>query len=391
MKRSRKLEFKTAELVTILLAICIFSTLTGCLVGYRLLSTKTLEPTYTEVDEDLQSFINEYNEIKNNYYGVFDSKKALTNAITAVLESLGDNYSGVVDLESSSSDAVKLEGVYTGVGIEIYNDEKANIVVNSVFKGTPAHNAGLKTGDIIVKFNGISVEGLSTTELVTKIKGTEGRTFTLEVYRDGARFNVSLKSETIVLKSVETAIYKSGNDDIGYIRVSIFANNTASQFKEALNKLDKNNINGLILDFRNNPGGYLHAANDIADLLLDSSMVVYKTESNGMVEGYYSTGNKNYDKKIVILINNNSASASELITASLKENLNALVVGETSYGKGTVQEVKKYNGTQYKYTTKLWLTPSGKSINGVGIVPHFIVVPNGNNDNQLQKALEQFK
>ena len=117
--KSRKLEFKTYELVIILLAICIFSTLTGCLVGYKLLTNKTLSKNYSLVDEDLEHFINEYNEIKKNYYGTFDSKKILSNALSAVVNSLGDKYSGKIDLDSNTTDSIKLRGVYTGVGIEI--------------------------------------------------------------------------------------------------------------------------------------------------------------------------------------------------------------------------------------------------------------------------------
>ena len=167
--KSRKLEFKTYELVIILLAICIFSTLTGCLVGYKLLTNKTLSKNYSLVDEDLEQFINEYNEIKKNYYGTFDSKKILSNALSAVVNSLGDKYSGKIDLDSNTTDSIKLRGVYTGVGIEIYNDEKLNIIVNSVFKGSPADTSGIKKGDIITKINGENVTGTLTTNLVSKI------------------------------------------------------------------------------------------------------------------------------------------------------------------------------------------------------------------------------
>lgn len=390
MKKSRRLEFKTAELVTILLAICIFSTLTGCLVGYRMLSMESLEDNYTEIDFELQNFINEYNEIKNNYYGYFDSEKALSEAINAVVNSLDDNYSGIFDLESSSSEAVKLEGVYTGIGIEIYADENNNIIINSVFRGTPAHKAGIEAGDVITKFNDISVVGLSTSELASKIKSTNGKTFNLEILRGGMKYNVSLKIESIILKSVETSLYNINNENIGYIGVSIFANNTASQFKEALEEMEERNVNGLIIDFRDNPGGYLHTAKEMADMLLDSNNIVYKTKTDKRIEGYYSSGKKDYDKKIVILINNSSASASELLTSALRENLDVTVVGKKSFGKGTVQEVKMFNGTQYKYTTKLWLTPSGISIDGVGITPDIEVDLTTINDEQLQKALEQF-
>lgn len=388
--KSRKLEFKTYELVIILLAICIFSTLTGCLVGYKLLTNKTLSKNYSLVDEDLEHFINEYNEIKKNYYGTFDSKKILSNALSAVVNSLGDKYSGKIDLDSNTTDSIKLRGVYTGVGIEIYNDEKLNIIVNSVFKGSPADTSGIKKGDIITKINGENVTGTLTTNLVSKIKSLNNNVFTLEILRDGKYINISTKSDTIELKSATYKVLEQNNKKIGYINISIFANNTAKQFKEALSKLEDEKIEGLIVDVRDNPGGYLETAIEISDLLLNKDKVIYKTNDGDKIEATYSKGKKDYDKKIVILINNGSASASELLTLSLKENLNAYTVGVTSYGKGTVQEVKKYNNIQYKYTTKLWLSPSGKSINETGIIPDLEVKADNNGDNQLQSALKQF-
>lgn len=388
--KSRKLEFKTYELVIILLAICIFSTLTGCLVGYKLLTNKTLSKNYSLVDEDLEHFINEYNEIKKNYYGTFDSKKILSNALSAVVNSLGDKYSGKIDLDSNTTDSIKLRGVYTGVGIEIYNDEKLNIIVNSVFKGSPADTSGIKKGDIITKINGENVTGTLTTNLVSKIKSLNNNVFTLEILRDGKYINISTKSDTIELKSATYKVLEQNNKKIGYINISIFANNTAKQFKEALSKLEDEKIEGLIVDVRDNPGGYLETAIEISDLLLNKDKVIYKTNDGDKIEATYSKGKKDYNKKIVILINNGSASASELLTLSLKENLNAYTVGVTSYGKGTVQEVKKYNNIQYKYTTKLWLSPSGKSINETGIIPDLEVKLDNNGDNQLQSALKQF-
>ncbi len=388
--KSRKLEFKTYELVIILLAICIFSTLTGCLVGYKLLTNKTLSKNYSLVDEDLEHFINEYNEIKKNYYGTFDSKKILSNALSAVVNSLGDKYSGKIDLDSNTTDSIKLRGVYTGVGIEIYNDEKLNIIVNSVFKGSPADTSGIKKGDIITKINGENVTGTLTTNLVSKIKSLNNNVFTLEILRDGKYINISTKSDTIELKSATYKVLEQNNKKIGYINISIFANNTAKQFKEALSKLEDEKIEGLIVDVRDNPGGYLETAIEISDLLLNKDKIIYKTNDGDKIEATYSKGKKDYNKKIVILINNGSASASELLTLSLKENLNAYTVGVTSYGKGTVQEVKKYNNIQYKYTTKLWLSPSGKSINETGIIPDLEVKLDNNGDNQLQSALKQF-
>ena len=389
--KKRKLEFKTAELVTILIAISVVSMLTGCLLGHKYIPDGLIEKESSEISSELQEFIDEYNEIKETYYGEFNEQELLSNAFKAIVESLGDSYSGEFDTESSSVDAVKLEGVYEGVGIEIYSNVIGKLIINSVFKDSPADKAGIKPGDIISKINGASVDGYSSTDVATQIKGFGKNVFTFELIRNNTKINVSIKSEKIVLKSVITNIHTINNKNIGYIGVGIFANNTAEQFKEALKELENSKVDGLILDFRGNPGGYLHTATKMADMLLDSTNIVYKTKSETVVEGFYSNGNKDYDKKIVILINGGSASASELITATLKENLGATVVGEKSFGKGTVQELRQFGGLYYKYTTKLWLTPNGKSINGVGITPDIEVKFDVTSDTQLQKALEQFK
>lgn len=391
--KSRKLEFKTCELVIIMVAICIFSTLTGSLVGYKLQTKdKDKEKEITSVeDAELQNFINEYNDIKEHYYGAFDSKKALSDAISAIIKSLGDVYSGEIDLESSTTDAVKLKGVYSGVGIEIYNDENLNIIINDVFSGSPADRAGVKKGDIITKINGETLKDTLTTTLTNKIKELKNNVFTLELLRDGKYINTSMKSEVIELKSVSHNVIIVNKKKIGYININIFASNTAEQFKKAFNELEELGIDGLIIDVRDNPGGYLDSAARILDLFLNGDKILYKTNDHSIVEAAYSQGQKNYDKKIVILINNNSASASELIALSLKENLSATIIGTKSFGKGTVQEIKEYNNLEYKYTTKLWLSPNGNSINEKGIVPDIVVEKENNNDNQLQSALKQFE
>ena len=229
--------------------------------------------------------------------------------------------------------------------------------------------------------------------LVKKQKGT----FNITYRRDGKENTVKLKTDTVELKSVSSKIIDKDDKKIGYIRATIFANNTYEQFKKELSGLEDKNIDGLVIDLRGNSGGHLSAAEQIISLFLDSSHPIYQIKSKNGQNTYYSTGKETKKYKIIILIDGNSASASEVVTSALKEQYGALVVGEKSYGKGTVQELQTLpNGEQYKLTTKTWLTSKGEVIDGKGIKPDYKVSlddkylenPSDENDNQLQKAIE---
>ena len=237
---------------------------------------------------------------------------------------------------------------------------------------------------------------MTTTDFIEYVKNIESATFNLNLKRGDENLVVSVSREEVVLNSVSSDIINKDNKKIGYIYISVFAMNTDSQFKTELKKLEKDNISSLIIDLRSNSGGHLTSVESMISLFLDKTNVIYQMQDKEKVTKYYSKGNITKKYPIVVLVDNGSASASEMMAAALKESYGATIVGKTTYGKGTVQELQDNIDTQYKITTKKWLTPNGNWINEVGIVPDvevdldikYFANPTKENDSQLQKALE---
>lgn len=379
--------FKTNEVVFLLLLTVIIGLLMGGVVTYNVALKGE------KVDDEIQEFIENYDYIVENYYGDIDKTKLIDSAIAGMLNTLDKNSSYVGGSDSNFS--IYLEGTYEGTGIQVYNDGD-NIVIYAVFENTPASKAGLKAGDIIVKINDTETSGMSVSDFSDLVK-KEKDSFNITYKRDGKEKTVKLSVEKVELKSVSSKVIEEDDKKIGYIRMTIFANNTYEQFKEKLTDLEKDNIDSLIIDLRGNSGGHLSTAEQIISLFLDSSHPIYQIKSKDGQTKHYSTGKKTKEYKIVVLIDGNSASASEVLSSALKEQYGAILVGEKSYGKGTVQELQTLpNGEQYKLTTKTWLTSKGKVIDGKGIEPDYEVKlndeyindPTMDNDNQLQKAIE---
>lgn len=380
--------FKTKEVVFLLLITAIISLIMGGIVTYNV----TLKGT--NVDSELAEFIKNYDYITNNYYGDVDKNELIDSAISGMLNTLDKNSTYVGSDDDNFS--IYLEGSYEGTGIQVYNDENNNIVIYSVFDDTSASKAGLKAGDVIIRLNDKDTTNMSIADFSSLVKKQKGK-FKITYKRDDEEKTVSLKFSKVELKSVYSETIEKNDKKIGYIQMSIFANNTYEQFKKALSNLENENMNGLIIDLRSNSGGHLSSAEEIISLFLDSSHPIYQIKTKDSLNTYYSLGKETKKYKIVILIDKNSASASEVVTSALTEQYGAVTVGEKSYGKGTVQELQSLNdGEQYKLTTKSWLTSKGKVIDGKGIEPDYKVSldekyydePSFDNDNQLQKAIE---
>ena len=380
--------FKTKEVVCLLLVTAVIGLIMGYLVTYNIVLKGS------KVDDELQEFIENYDYVVDNYYGEVDKKSLIDSAIAGMLNAL-DNNSAYVG-SSDSSFSIFLEGTYKGTGIQVTMDDENNIVIYTVFDDTAASKAGLKKGDIIIKLNNKDVTDMSLEEFSDLVKKQKG-IFKITYIRDGKQHVASLKIEDIELKSVTSKMIKRDEQKIGYIRLTIFANNSDEQFKSALEKLEKEGMDKLIIDLRGNSGGHLKSAENIISLFLDSSHPIYQIKSKEEQKKYYSNGKETKDYKIGVLIDSSSASASEVLTSALKEQYGALVVGENSFGKGTVQELQTLpDGEQYKLTTKVWLTSEGKVVDKKGIKPDYAITlnnsyyenPTDENDNQLQKMLE---
>lgn len=381
--------FKTSEIVALVILTSIISLFIGGFAVY-----KFNENGGKYLDKELREIIKNYEYISDNYYKKVDKSKLVTSAIEGMLGTLDVHSAYVGDDDSDFN--THLEGKYKGIGVQVYNDDN-KIIVSSVFKKSPADKAGLQTGDILLKVNDKSLEGKNTEEASALIKSQKGE-FSLTYKRGEEEIKTTVKLSDVDLPSTVSKIYEKDDKKVGYIYTSIFANNTYKQFKKELTKLEKKNIDSLIIDLRDNSGGHLTSAEDILSLFLDSSHPIYQVKEDKGNRKYYSKGKKDKKYKIVILVNGSSASASELTTSALKEQYNATVIGTKTYGKGTIQEMQSLSdGGQYKLTTKMWLTSKGKKVDGVGIKPNIEVKldekyreePTIENDNQLNRALEE--
>lgn len=384
-----KNNFKTTEV----LFLIVITALISLIIGY-LLNNRSGEQNIS--DEALKEIINNYYYIVDNYYDEIDKDKIISGAIDGMVSALGDDYSQLLEEDSSSTFYMTLEGSYKGIGIEIYNDKDNNIVILDVLDDSPAEKAGIKSGDIVKKIDDKNLENTDKSELTKYIKENEKNSYQLIIVRDGQEMTFNLEQSEITIKSVASKVIEQENRKIGYIYISIFSNTTSDQFKTSLKSLEEKNIDSLIIDVRENSGGHLTTVVSLLSEILDSSHVIYQIEKDGETTKYYSKGKETKKYPIIVLQNGNSASASELLSAALKEEYGATIIGETSYGKGTVQEVVGLsNGDTYKFTTKKWLTPKGNWIHKNGVVPDIEVSldetyqndPTDANDNQLQAAI----
>ena len=383
-----KKNFNSKEVIFLLLITCLISLMVGNAI--KLGNLKDSEQS----DLNLKEFEENYQYIIDNYYKDVDKSKLIKGAIEGMVNSLEDDYSVAISDDQSNNFNIKLTGSYNGIGIEIVNDKENNIYISDIIEGSPAEKAGLKAMDMIISIDDINFQNKQTKELTNYIKEKNNKEYTIKVKRNDEEKTFKITREQIEIKSIYYELKEIDNNKIGYIYVSIFASNTAEQFKKAIDDLESKQIDSLIIDVRYNSGGHLTSVVDMLSCLLDSKKVIYQIESKGEVTKYYSHGKTTKNYPIVVLQNKESASASELLSAALKEEYGATIIGETSYGKGTVQElVSLPDGTQYKFTTKKWLTPQGNWINEVGVSVDIEEKLNADyidnqEDNQLQKAID---
>ena len=348
-----------------------------------------------QLDSELVKFVDTYDYVINNYYEDVDKSKLIDNAISGMIGSLDDEYSSFLNGTENTNLNIYLTGSFEGIGVVMNTSTENNQTsIASIFKESPAEKAGLKIGDIILKIDNEDVTTKSNQEITDIFKNKTG-VIMITIDRDNNKLTFALEKGTVEIQSVNSKII---NDDIGYISVNIFALNTYQQFKDQLDQLESENIKGLIIDLRDNSGGHLTSVEKMISLFLDSSHVIYQTDTKGNIEKFYSTGNATKNYPIVLISNNGSASASEVMIGALKEEYGAIQVGTTTYGKGTVQQLNKLSeDEQYKITIKKWLTPNGSWVNKVGISPDYDVElaetyfsnPSDENDNQLQTAISK--
>lgn len=392
----KKVGFNYLEVILIMIITLIIGGFLGGFVNQFV--TKPTKQESSTVSDEFQEFLNTYEDIKENYYEEIDEGEMLNAGIKGMIEYLGDKYSVYMDEEETEEFNEQVEGKYVGIGTEIMQLEDGSVVVSNPFEGSPAAKAGLQAGDVIIRVNDTDVTGKTSSEVSNLIKKSTDSTVNITVRRDDEEKTFTIERETIEIESVDSSVFDVNNKKVGYIYISIFAANTDQQFEQALEDLEKDGIDSLVIDVRSNSGGYLDCVTEIASLFLGKGKVIYQLDTKGIVEKIYDETKTKRDYPIAVLINSSSASASEILAASLKESYGAEVVGVNSYGKGTVQRAYQLeNGATVKYTIQKWLTPDGNWINEVGVEPTLRVEmnvgyyqnPSDETDNQLQEALKK--
>ena len=352
------------------------------------------------IDYDLVQKLQSLEQIIHRYYYKDDlTAEQLSDGIyKGLLDSLGDPYSEYYTPEELADLIESTEGVYYGLGAYVSLDTDRNLPkISSVIEGTPAEEAGLRDNDILYKVDGTSTYGLSLNETVALIKGEEFTDVLLTIIRDGKEMEV-----TVTRRKVETPTVKHEmlEDGMGFLQIVEFDDVTVSQFRDAMTDLRAQEMKGLILDLRANPGGSLDAVVDIAEMLLPEGMIVYTEDKYGNRREYTCDGSQQLEMPLVVLIDMNSASASEILAGAIKDYGIGTLVGTTSFGKGIVQQILPFSdGSAIKVTVSSYYTPKGYNIHGIGIKPDVEIAFDGETyysneehyDNQLEKAKEVLK
>lgn len=328
-----------------------------------------------EIPAEFNKITEVYQIIQNSYVEDVEKDKLIEGAIEGMLNSLDDPYTVYMDAKETKQFESSLQSTYMGIGTEV-SMENGRVTVVTPFRGSPAEHAGLKPGDQIIKVNGISLEGMDLYESVLKIRGPKGTKATLEVVREGIPepLKVVVIRDEIPIETVYNEIINQGDKRIARISITQFSSDTAQRFAEELQELKQQNIDGMIIDVRGNPGGLLNSVVSIGRILVPNEKAILRVEdSNGKQETYSSTMKDKLPFPVVVLVDKGSASASEILAAALQES-GYKVIGQPSFGKGTVQNTERLSDeSQVKLTIAKWLTPSGKWIHKKGVQPDVVV------------------
>lgn len=352
------------------------------------------------LDADCVSKINELSTYMNlYYYDEFDNETLKDGIYAGLVDAVGDKYSVYYTAEEYAESQVGMTGKYYGIGAGLRQDVDTMVVtISKVYEGTPSETAGLLAEDIILSVDEIDATSMEVSDLVQHIRGEEGTTVHLEVYRPslGEYLSFDVERANVTLPSVDSEML---TETIGYIRIESFEEDTAKQFEEALTGLESAGMQSLVVDLRYNGGGLIDSVVQILDDILPEGLVVYTEDKYGNRHEYTSDASTYIDYPLVVLVNQDSASASEIFAGAIKDYEYGTLIGTTTFGKGIVQTIFKLSdGDAVKLTTAKYFTPNGNYIHGVGIDPDIeleyeYLDPEGESyemqyDNQIQKAIE---
>ncbi|PIP51589.1 hypothetical protein COZ61_01820 [Candidatus Berkelbacteria bacterium CG_4_8_14_3_um_filter_33_6] len=332
----------------------------------------------------------ELSEIENNYVGgEIQRNKIIDGLLAGIVQGLGDPHSSYLSQEESKNLVLELDGRFDGIGIEI-NLEDGKLVIISPIKNSPAEKAGLKTKDIILKIDNKNSQEVSLSEAISLIRGPKGSKVKLLIEKsDHQAKEYEITRDTIKYDSVNSKIIERNGKRNLYIEIIQFGSDTSDLFEKVVKDNNLKNIDRIILDVRGNPGGYLDSSVDIASYWIDG-VVVKEKDKNGKVDELKSTKKNILNGiKTVVLVNSGSASASEIVAGALQDEGRVKILGEQTYGKGSVQKLEELsNGGSLRLTIAKWLTPKNQEIDKNGIKPDVVVEKQDNVDNQLEKALD---
>jgi len=350
--------------IAVFLASTVFLLLTLCVGGAQTTrNTDLFSPLY-QVYEYIRSYFYEPERITD--------EAALYGAMKGVVQQLDDPYSEFLDPTDRELFDQSLEGEFSGVGIEMSITDGIITVITPLI-GTPAEAAGVLAGDMILAIDGESTEGMSLSQAAYRIRGEIGSEVVLTVrHEDGEIVDIAIRRDTITIAAAEGSLKDDGR--IGYVRLYRYEQDTTIELNNAISTFDLENLDGFILDLRNNPGGLMNEAINVASRFVDDGVVLITSERLSDGKKYYSRGNELPNLPLAILINRGTASASEITAGAIRDNDMGILIGETSFGKGVFQQLIEFtDGSALKLTTGEYFTPDGYVVNGTGLKPDIVV------------------
>lgn len=339
--------------------------------------------------------------LKDFYFDDIDDSKVLDNIYKAYVNAYGDKYTVYYTADEYAKIQESSNGAYYGIGVVVRKNDDGTILVVEPYDGAPGKEAGMRKNDVIVTVNGESVADQDLNSVVAKIKGDEGTTVNIGIRRDGSD---DLTELTVTRRKVEikTVAYEMLDDSVGLITISEFDKVTAQQFKEAYAQLETLGMKGLVIDIRSNPGGLLNVVVDMLDEILPDGLIVYTEDKYGNRQEYNGSNPDVIDVPLAVLVNGESASASEIFAGAVQDYGSGTIIGTQTFGKGIVQTIRRMSdGSAIKYTMAKYFTPKGQDIHGHGVTPDIVeelsdefnnlTEYDASKDNQLQKAIEVIK
>jgi carboxyl-terminal processing protease len=384
------------KISTVLLLVLVF--LAGYLLGGLTTTTTQAQDIQAigDVDEAFAPLFEAYEIIQSRYVdaGLVDTETLVNGALSGMVDALGDPFSSYLDPESFDMFTSDLSGDVEGIGVVIFTNEDGLIVVRQVLEGTGAEAAGVRPGDIFVEVNGESVQDLNQTDLALLVRGPAGTTVDVTFLREEELITLTITRSSFEVPNIESEVLEE--NDIAYISMAEFSERSRAQLDEAIAEIEPNSHAGLIFDLRDNPGGLLSSAIDVASAFIEDNVILYEAYADGSEDTFEANGNfAGINVPIVVLINENSASASELVSGAMQDNDVAYLIGEVSFGKGTVQTLQPLsNDGALRITIARYLLPSRRWIHEVGVTPDLIVELDettwveGDPDPQMQAAID---